>query len=407
MSRKVEAGLRNYDLWFVREADLANPGDTPEYEKYSSVVSNFSWSAEAGNDPRRGLGDADPHEFVKSSETHEVTVEYDLNKWFTDGSGNAYDASYDGIMRDSDNMLPNSHTLVAREDKGAVSAENTVNGTNSKATRIYSVGLGGLIGEVTLSGDSSDGGPVTVELSYNVQKGRSFQIDQPDGSDTLDVVSTSDSDTFDIQIAGDDFSNDTESITLSGTTATTGATSFSDIAYIWCSEEPVGDITISESTSGDELAVIHGSETYDNTEGDRGIPVPDSREDSVTESAESFLASTFERDSSSFPHEIVSASLTVSNNIEETEVQDILGMGLHAGNRDLEEEISMYSENASHAMLVESMTNNAADQDWIFNSGTLTLVGAILNEPGERAAEAGQAVMTVDNLFNASGINIS
>lgn len=401
MSRNVESGLRDYHVEFIREPDYGDPGnEAADAQVYSDVVMNFNWSAESGNDPRRGLGNADPIEFVKSAESHEITVEYDLYYWFEDGSGNPNDASYDGLQRNVDNNLPNSHTVVAREEKSEVAPENTINGDNAKGTKIFTVATGGLIEEAALSGDTSNAGPITVELTYMPEKARSYQVDQPEGSAI--VATSSGSDSMDVTIADEELNNvETVSVGGSATTET-----YSDIGGIWLAEEPTGTITISEDT-GDDLAVIHGSSDYQDIEGDRGIPVPSSREFETGTDAEVFTGSTISRGGTEIPHQIVEATLTVGNNVEEMEVSDSLGMFMVPGNRDLEMEASMFGEKASHDMLEDSLQNTREVTEWAMQSGNIQLTNSILQEPGERAAEEGEAVMTIDNTFEASGLTIN
>lgn len=414
-----ESGLRDQRVEYIRESNVGSTPTDPTIEKYSSVVTNVNWSSDAVNEPQRGLGSADPQDFIRGPETHEVTVAYDLMQWFTDGSGNAQDAAYDGMARDSDNLLPNSHTVLVREDKGSVLAENTVSGSTSYSTRLYTVAKGALVDEVSVSGDPSDSQPVSVELSYVAQKARTYQIDQPD-SDTEFTVSSDDSgDTNQtITIEGQDGSGSfqTEDLSLNGTTVVSTTNVYSSLDAAYLDSETAGTVTVSinsgttsSPTEGDALMKIEGSSTYNGVEGDLGVPGKGSggTRSSAPTGTETFLGDTIARKSDPVPHEIQSMTLTVANNIETTERAEALGSAVFPGNREVTAEATMFGETTTHDMLTEHLQNNKQSLDWKMDGGTVTVDNSVLTDPGERAAEEGQAVMTTDNTFMGEGISFS
>lgn len=407
-----EAGLRNHRPEFIREASFGDPGVDPSIVKYSHTVTNFTWSSDSTNEPQRGLGNADPQGFLKGPESHEVTVGYDLIKWFTSTG----DAAYDGMQRDSDQLLPSSHTVLDREDKGTVNADQTVNGSTSLATRIYTVGRGGLIDEVTVTGDPSDSQPITVELSYLVQKVRSYQIDQPDSSTLLVVSSSNSNDTSQSVTIEDEGAATSATVTLNGSSLVSTSQNFDNVDALSLDAETEGDVTLAVNTgsetsptAGDSLSVISGTTTYNGVEGDLGVPAmgAGSREDVSSQSTKQFIGDTITRSGTAFPYEITSSTLTVSNNVEETERSSGYGMALHPGNRETTMECSMFGEAMTHDMLMQELQNEASDITWVMDGGTITLPSAILDEPGERAAEEGQAVMTTDNSFQSEGISFA
>lgn len=414
-----ESGLRNQRVEYIRENDTGVTPTDPTVKKFSSVVTNINWSSDAVNEPQRGLGDADPQDFIRGPESHEVTVAYDLMQWFTDGSGNANDAAYDGLARDSDNLMPNSHTLLFREDKGKVNAENTVSGNTSYSTRLYTVAKGALIDEASISGDPSDSQPVSVELSYVAQKARTYQIDQPD-SDTEVVVSSSDSNdtsqtlTVEGQDTNDSFT--TEDLSLNGTNLVSSSTVWKEIDAAHLDSETAGDVTVainsgttSSPTEGDSLMVISGSSTYNGVEGDLGVPGKNSggTRESAPTGAETFLGDVISRQSDPVPHEVQSMTINVANNVETTERAEALGMAVFPGNREVTAEATLFGETTTHDMLTEHLETNKQDLDWKMDGGTLTVDNSTLTDPGERAAEEGQAVMTTDNTFMGEGITFS
>lgn len=405
-----EAGLRNHRPEFVREASFGVTGVDPSILKYSHTVTNFTWASDSVNEPQRGLGNADPKGFLKGPETHEITVGYDLVKYFS-ASG---DAGYDGMARDSDQLLPASHTVLDREDKGTVNADQTVSGNTARATRLYTVGRGGLIDEVAMTGDPSDAQPLTMELSYLVQKTRSYQIDQPSSSTLLVVSSSSANDTTQSITIEDEGAVTTETLTLNGTSLVSTSSNFADVDALSLDAETEGDVTVAVNTgtttspaAGDSLAEIDGKTTYNGVEGDIGTPAlgTGSREDVSAQSVETFIGDVISRAGTPFPYEISSATLTVTNNIEETERSSAYGMALHPGNRETTMEATMFGEAMTHDLLMQELENTASDITWQLDGGTITLPNSIMDEPGERAAETEQAVMTTDNTFQAQGIS--
>lgn len=410
-----EGGLRNHRTEFVRETTFGTTPTDPSFLKYSTTVTNFAWQSDSINEPRRGLGSADPHEFLKGPETHEITVTYDMVKWLTDGSGNAEDAAYDGITRDADQLLPNSHTIVDREDKQSIDTNQTVSGNASYDTRIYTVAKGAYIDEVALTGDPSDSQPVTVELTYLAQKARSYQIDQPDSTTYIGFKSDDTNDTSQTITIEDD-SGATEDVTLDGTNLVSTTSQYDSIDGLELSAETDGDITTvintgddASPTEGDALAVFSGKTTYNGVEGDLGVtPVGSGSHESLSDpAAEVFIGDTIDQAGSPFPYEIPSATFTVENNVNEQERSSGYGMALHPGNREISMEATMFGESMTHGNLVDHLTNTAKNITWTLDGGSIQLDNAILDEPGERAAEEGQAVMTTDNTFLGDGVTLS
>lgn len=402
-----EAGLRNHRPEFIREDTFAVTPSDPEILKYSHTMTNVTWASDSVNEPQRGLGDADPKGFIKGPETHEHTIGYDLVKWFTPTG----DAAYDGMARDSDQLLPFSHTILDREDKGQINSNQTISGNTARPTRIYTVGKGALIDEVAMTGDPSDAQPVTMELSYLAQKSRSYQIDQPTSSEAptaLDVVSSDASDTSQTLTIESEGATTTEQVTLNGTTTVTTTSTFSNVDALSLDTETVGDVTVSIS-GGDAISIIQGKVSYRGVEGDLGVPAlgSGSREDVSGQPVETFIGDQISRDGVEYPYEISSATLTVANNIEETERSNGFGMALHPGNRETTMEATMFGEAMTHNLLVQELTNEIDDITWQLDGGTVTLPNSIMDEPGERAAEAEQAVMTTDNTFQSEGLSFS
>lgn len=421
----AERGISPQRVDFARE-DYLGTGtygvtpDNPSFQKYSDNIRNINATPEAVLERRGGIGSADPRSFERGPESHELTITYDLVKWFGSSTG---DAAYDGIERQGDELLPDSHSFLMREDKTTVQSDNTVAGNTSRPTRLYLYGRGGLISEGTIQGNPSEQQPITAELTYSFQYLRAVQIDQPTSSeaDTLLAVESTDSgDTdvaVDIESEGGSTSETVTTDSSDATTAVSTSETYGDVDGIYVSAETTGDILVSVNTgsatsptAGDTLAEIYGTSTYDGVESDYGVPVigTGSRESvSSLGSHENFIGDTIQADSSPYPYQIQGIVLTFSNNLEETEVADQFGMARHPGNRELTWESTIFGENASIDALQAHFQNTTRNLSWQMDGGTVTLDNTHLVEPGEVAKEEGQAVMTVENAWTAEGITFS
>lgn len=410
---RLEGGLRSQRIEFIRENELGTVPTDPTFIEYANTVQEFNWTPEAEPQGRRAIGSEDVVTWEQGPEVHDITVTYDLVRWFDDSAG-PNDAAYDAMVRGPDGLL-SSHTIVAREEKGAIDANNTVNGTTSKSTRIYTVAKGAVPAEVEIQGDPSDAFPVQNSLNYRAQKTRSYQIDQPDTDNALHIDSTSDNDTMEITIESED-AHDTgvsETIALTGTTTITTTSTFPDIDAAYLAAEPEGDVTIYEDdgagAAGDALMTINGKNNYGDLVGDRGVPGPGSagaRESAPAQDPETFIGATIDRGGTQIRHEIPSAVLRVSNDLEELERATDRPMGVYASNRTIEMDVTMYGENTTHANFDEYLQTIEDNIVWHLATGDLTVENAVYFEPGERAVETEQAVMEVDSTFQGRGLQI-
>jgi len=416
MVLKVEAGLRDYRIEFHREDTQGQPDTNPSWQLYSDTVRNFEWSPDGQIEQTLGIGVVDPSAFLKGPESHELTIAYDLQRALLSG-GNPLDPSADGLERDTDNGPTATHSFVAREEKTGITAEETINGSTSKDTRIYTVGDGGLVDTVTYNGDPGSQNPVLVEITYQFEKVRSYQIDQPGSSTTLDIVSSDAGDGSSIKVtienegAGTSEEND-----LNGVTPVTTTNSFADIDAVYVHDvngDPIdhdGDITISEN-GGDDLMVIPGSTSYDGLEGDNGVPLlgTSSHPAPLGSSFELIIGDTVTRNGTAaeMAFDLNSVSLTVNNNVETTTRIDTLAQRYHMGTRNLELSATVLGEAQSHADVLEHLQVNEADIVWTLTNSTITLSNAALTDVGSRSIEAGQAVLTLDNTFTGRGLTVA
>lgn len=414
-----EAGLRNKRLYFIRESEFGVWGADPDMNLYSDTISNYSFTPGATLEERRGVGDPDLSSHERGPESHEFTINYDLVKW-PSATG---DASYDGLVRDADNLLPSSHTVIERETKETVAADATVAGNVSRAQRVYTVAQGSLVDEVTVTGDPGSSQQITVELSYQIQKMRTYKIDQPtsgEGPTELVIASDNAADTnVDVTIE-DEGAATAETVSTDGSDGTTEVSTtgtFSDIDAIEITGDFAGTITVSVNTgsataptAGDALAEIDGSGSYDGVESDDGVPALGAGTQETAGSLgapENFMGDTIQQGGSPIRHEIASGTLSVSNNVASQVRNNQFGMALYPGNRNVTFSATMYGEDTSYHSLEQHLQNTAQDIVWTLDGGTFTLTDATLTSPGDRAAEEGNAVMTVDNEFTAASLTIA
>lgn len=322
------------------------------------------------------------------------------------------DAAYDAILRNKNEDLANTHALVQRE-------EHHGEGVNGTGRRMYSVALGGR-SNAEMTGDATDdegANYITIALDYEFEKVRSFLIHQPaSGGEQLELVSTSSDDTSQYVIIESEDRNTTETIQLNGTTTVTTTSSFEDIDAVYIvdsdtSPSPTdtqGDITVTGATSGNTLTTLFGRGSYDESEGDSGIPAVGSGsiEDSLTNSAALFLGSDFEwpPGSGGIPERVASFTLSIENSIDKTPDATSRRQSVDAGDRTPQMTGTLYGEKMTHRRFVDHFTSKTNDFQWTTSKEELTLVNATINDPGSRASETGNAIRQNDVQFEGTGL---
>lgn len=399
----VESGIKPQRLEFVRESTEGETPDNPAWSLYSDQVQSVGVSPSTAISPRRSVGDPDVQDFLAGAEDHEFTITYDLQQWFT-SSG---DPAYDGMVRDSGtNELPSSHSILIRDRLGG-------SGEAGGGHYQYTVIKGAKIDSVNLAGEPESGEPVIVELSYLAEKSRAYRVSWPSSATTLDVVSTDSGDTMDLTIE-DEGASTTETVTLSGTTTVSTTGSFGSIDAFELSSEPTGDVTISDG-SGNTLVTIYGSSSYQDREGDFGVPTlgSGSHASAIGSDFEIFAGDTIERPSGSGsfidPDDVFlnSAECTIENNLEASTQVDSVRKVISEGSRTINISASIFGAAASYHSIDQHLRVNGADIKWTLSGGDLTFTDATLTDPGDVTKETETAVMTIDNSFQARDITIN
>ena len=393
-----ESGIRALRLEFVRETTRGATPANPDWLLYSDAVQSFSLSPTGSINPRGNIGTPDVVNFNAGTESHEFSVTYDLQRWFSSTG----DAAYDGMHRITDGSLPASHSVVGRAAAGDL-------GIDGGGSYIFYVATGALVNTATLAGEPESGEPTMVTLDYMCEKLRAYQVDQPSAGTTLEVVSTSASDTMDITIESVD-AGTSETITLTGLSPASGAASFTSIDAAWLDAEPIGDITISDGAN--DLMTIYGKTTYGNREGDRGIPLlgTGSHGAAIGTAYENILGDTIERPGGTnlgIDAEVSSVSMSVENAVEGNSTIYSIGKALSEGPRTINLNATLFGPTASYDSMIDHLTATENNIVWTLTGGTLTLVGAAMTTIGQITRDTGLAVMTVDNTFQGKSLTIA
>ena len=409
---RPEGGLRRQRVDFHREAALGQLAETNRvFNEYSPILQGFNWTPDAEPAERRAVGHPDPVKYDPAAEAHDLTVNYDMTRWFVD-TGEADDAVYDALFRDIDNIPIASHTVVGREEKNSLHEALTVDGASgAKNTRIYTVTRGGQPAEAEVIGDASETASLMVEMSYRAQSSRSYQIDQPSEGAQLQVVSDNAADTgIDVTVENEG-GTVSETVALDGTTpvAVGLAGDFEDVDAFELAAETDGTVTLQEDDATPvELAKIHGKDAYPTEDGDLGVPaLLGGTREAAPADTQNFLGAEITRGGEGLRNEIPAITLRVSNETEEMERATTREMGIYAGDRELELELTMFGENATHQTFDEYLRIAEADVVWHLSGGDVTLEDAVYFEPGERAIETSQAVMEVGASFRGRGISVN
>lgn len=322
------------------------------------------------------------------------------------------DAAFDAILRDDNNDLANSHTIVHREVHNG-------EGVNGTGRHIYTVGLGAFA-DAEMSGDATDdtgANYITIRLDYQFEKLRSYQIDQPEGGgENLEVESTDSADTSQSVIIENEDASTTETVSLNGTTTETTTASFEEIDAVYITDgsgnpsETEGDVIVTGASSSNELTRLRGAGSYDEAEGDEGIPALGSgnKEESISGDYSLFLGSEFEWPASNPVGERVSNfTLSIDNSIEATPDSSSRRQSIDAGNQTPQMTAGIFGESETHKKFVDHFTTKTDDLIWTTSKEELTLSSATINDPGSRTLNAGEAIMQNDVQFEGTGLGSS
>ena len=436
MPLNVESGSRRTEYHWVAETvdangDAQTPTD-PNWKLYSSVVTGYEPESEATHDERTGIGNVDPIDKKRQQESHEVTVTYDLERFPVDGSNNTLDPLADGWLRDIDNNLRATHSVMEIVKLDSVIASNTVHAkyfatgrgnshpsgdapeATSLATRMVDYSFGGRPSEPALSLSAGDNAVAQVELAYMFDKRRKYQLDQPDASTYLTLRSTDASDTgVTVTLEAVDGAT-VEDITLDGTDATTAVVTtsqYDSLGAVAPAEELTGtlEVYVDESTDqtgqpGQLLTVVGGKDDYDGIEGDEGVPplgAGSLGDGSTLGNPQTVLGADIQWYGSPIAETIVEATATVTNNIEEEATTEGFAQAKHADGRDINIESTVFGETQSTDKSGDHFKGNEGPFVIPLDDGDIAFPRAYCSSGGSVTKEEGQAFATVETTFTA------
>ncbi|MWG34820.1 hypothetical protein [Halomarina oriensis] len=430
----VEGGSRRTNYYFCREVvdqfgDAQTPAD-PDWTLYGKVENSFEPETEATHSERTGIGNVDPVDKRRNQESHEVTLSYDLERFPVDGTGDPLDPIADGMLRDIDNRLLNTHSLLAVEQLSGIIATNTVHAkyfadargrthpsgdaptATALSTRKYDYAYGGRPTEPSISVDPGEDAVATAELQYTFDKRRKYQIDQPDATTYLAIRSTDASDTG-VTVTVEAIDGQTvEDITLDGTDATTSVVTtsqYDSLAVVAPASELEGTLEVYADESVDQtgepgqlLTVVPGKSDYDGIEGDEGVPplgAGSFDDGSSLGQPQLVLGSKLQWFGDPAAERVQSTTLTVSNEVEEENTTDGLAMSHHEDGRNVQAESTVFGETQTNDKLSDHLQGAEGELVIPLTGGDIALPRAYISSGGNATKEENQAYMTTDLTF--------
>jgi len=385
--------------WVVEPTRGDFPTD-PSFNRFSDIIRSFEASPGAQLGRQDALGTADAIDHNRGDEDPSASIDYDLQQFFTDGSGTPVDASGYGLLRDDYNRLTGTLHIEARREYPG--------GNDSAGVREYVVVRGAAVDTVGADLDPSSEDPILMSLEFQPARVRSYLIHQPSSGTTLDITSTDGNDTMDITIE-DEGASTAETISLNGTTTVTTASSFSDIDVVHLASAPAGDITITDG-NGTTLMELEGGSTYsdDNNpvDGDRGLaPLGSgSRASAIGSTYEHFVGDRFERPSgSSVRPRVNSAGWTVENNVGTSSLQGTRAPAVDEATRSVTVEGDIGGKFVNHNSMMEALQKVQDTLEHELDGGTVTFNNTVPTDSATETREADQGVASMSETLMASG----
>ncbi len=409
----VESGNIPKLAEFVRESTFGEAPTDPSFVRFADDVSNESSSHDFGVEAQRPNDSAYPTEHHPGPEAHTGSVEYFMQQWLIDGSSNALDASYDGLFRDSDGLLPNSHTCLFRSERSS-------GGNDGGGIWTIEVWKGAKIGTASLDLAADTGLPIPVSLDYEVREKRIYDLHQPSSSTSLVVKSSDSGDTSQTVTVENADASTSETYSLNGTNLVTAATTYSEIGQIEIDSRPTGDITIAINdgdqttpTEGSTVMTIKGSASRaEGYVGDLGIPLIGSGSHGTAlgdTTEQRFLGDNVERPSSTaIADKWGDATFEVSNNLSrQNDGNQDQFHDIQEGQADPEFSIEIWGETVPRDYIEDIIDSVADDLVWTADGGSVTLKNAHIADSITREIAAGDERLTIEPAFSGTDVTVS
>jgi len=400
MTSTYQAGVRPTRTEWIEETTTGEVPDDPSWELFSdNMTSQWGWEPDANTQTQRGVGDINPQGFFNGAETHEAAFEYDLQRWYVDGSDNTVDPGGDFLQPASDNSLRATHAVVTRE-------EIADGGTDDAGRRIYTVGKGGHPDTITVPFETEDGSPIAQELSYQFEKVRQYDISQPSSGTTLDVENQGTT-SVDVTLE-DEGAATSEVLTVAGGATSTSVNTYSDIDAVELNTDTDGDVIVTDG-SGTEFVRIKGSDSYPAGEGDLGVPALGSGSHASALGSDyiRFLDDTLTIPNAPGEYEVISGELEVTTGLESNSKTGSARQNIHAAAFEYTFTATLAGENISVDRTVDYLTENTGTITWTAQEGSITGNNAFIMSPGEYTRESGNGKLQMDNEMMCESITVS
>lgn len=402
---QFESGLRDIRAHWVAESDPDTTPTDPAWKRFSDVVGReaVSTAVDANIEEQRGVGSPDPVNFFRGVEDDTLAVPYDLQRWLSDGGSPELpqDPVANAMMRDTVGAIHECHSVLIRHTQ-------TEGGVDDAGVRTYTYARGCLPDTGTLVGNPGSSLPILATVQYMAAKIRSYEIHQPADATTITVNNANAADDGLTVTIEDEGAATSEAVTTDAAVPPTTTATFDNIDAVWVSDDHEGDITI-EDDAGNVLMTIPGASSYQDIEGDRGVPLlgGGSFEAALGTAFEHFLGDTLQLGGADLADTVSSFQFQVSNNVEADPRNQTLRQRLTAGNRNIEVTADVFGERQSHADFLRHLQVQQGDLIWTLTGGTITALQAALTDVGDRDYSEGQTKIQLSNTFTGEDLAIA
>ena len=437
----TEGGVRPQNVYWCEEITDQDrrpvaPAD-PQYRLFSNTVTTFDPSPQMEPDTRMGLSRVTPHDANRMQESHELSINYDLERFPVDGTGTVLDPYAFAAQRNADNQIDATLSVLhVWETDGQITAPSTLHeyyfgnrgfahptgtdpGASPRRSRIETHARGMIPSEAPLPFQPGDDSVIAIESSWTGPEIRKYEFDQPiDAGETLVVRSSDAADTgVEVTVEQVDGSNQ-EVLTLDGTDAAANYVSTSStMSSLRVSTDGthVGNIEVYNDVAADGattpepgqlLAVIFGENEYDGIEADSGVPMlgtGGSFEDpgAVTWTPQTTIGSDVSFDGDSLGEVVTGATLTVSHDIAENNTSSGRFMDMRGTTQEITLESSFYGETDSYRTLQNHLSMREGEVRMALTDGEVVVPRLKCTDPGTPANEEGTATAVVEAVFTA------
>lgn len=386
----VESGLQDIRTEWVAETTPGEFPTDPSWNAFSPELSEFEYSTDGNKEGREVLGQIDPTDHDRATESATATLEYRQARFPVDASGDVVDPIAYPIVTDASEDYP-SHTVVERR-------EIVSGGRLGAGFREFAVLSGARPVAASFDGDPSATEPIPQELSYEAERGRTHVVHQPASSQTLVVRSTDASDTNDVIIESEDAST-TETVTLPGADPNTVVTtsSFGDIDAVEVQGDHAGDIQIGtdDGSGAIDTELLEKPLTGSNTDGVdsiAGVPAlgGGSHADPITETGAQFLGTDATWTGSALADRVHTLNLEVERDVSREPRQTTRRETIDVGARSVSADADVAGPYESATRIAEHHRDKEGDLVFEFDTGeTITLKNAVLVDAPDQTRSAG------------------